>query len=144
MAEIDSRVPGRPPHLGHAQLLRAQQETLGAPRRSYGLPARVLFWLLDFLYGKKHTLSKFKVLELVARVPYRGVGRLIISRCEKAKAAEGFTRLELMATLSGQPLMSPRRSASTGRRRPRSRGRCSPMTLRPAPPRWGSRRSARA
>ena len=34
----------------------------------------------------------------------RGVGRLILSLCETAAAAEGFTHLELMATLSGQPL----------------------------------------
>ena len=34
----------------------------------------------------------------------RGVGRLVLSLCEKAAAAEGFTRLELMATLSGEPL----------------------------------------
>jgi GNAT superfamily N-acetyltransferase len=34
----------------------------------------------------------------------RGVGRLVLSLCEAAAAAEGFTRLELMATLSGLPL----------------------------------------
>lgn len=34
----------------------------------------------------------------------RGVGRLILSLCEAAAASEGFTTLELMATLSGQPL----------------------------------------
>ena len=34
----------------------------------------------------------------------RGVGRLILELCESAAAAEGFVRLELMATLSGQPL----------------------------------------
>jgi GNAT superfamily N-acetyltransferase len=34
----------------------------------------------------------------------RGVGRLILSLCEGAAAAEGFTRLELMSTLSGEPL----------------------------------------
>lgn len=34
----------------------------------------------------------------------RGVGRLVLSLCEKAAAAEGFGRLELMATLAGQPL----------------------------------------
>ncbi|MGA0604588.1 GNAT family N-acetyltransferase [Phenylobacterium sp. VNQ135] len=34
----------------------------------------------------------------------RGVGRLILRLCEDAARAEGFTRLELMATLSGQPL----------------------------------------
>ena len=31
----------------------------------------------------------------------RGVGRLILARCETAAAAEGFTRLELMATMAG-------------------------------------------
>jgi GNAT superfamily N-acetyltransferase len=34
----------------------------------------------------------------------RGVGRLILSLCEAAAAAEGFTRLELMSTLSGEAL----------------------------------------
>lgn len=34
----------------------------------------------------------------------RGVGRLVLARCEAAAAAEGFTRLELMATRSGRPL----------------------------------------
>ena len=34
----------------------------------------------------------------------RGVGRAILARCEAAAAAEGFTRLELMATMSGRPL----------------------------------------
>jgi len=34
----------------------------------------------------------------------RGVGRLILSLCESAAAAEGFTRLELVATLAGEPL----------------------------------------
>jgi GNAT superfamily N-acetyltransferase len=34
----------------------------------------------------------------------RGVGRLILSLCEAAAAAEGFTRLELMSTLSGESL----------------------------------------
>jgi len=34
----------------------------------------------------------------------RGVGRLVLSLCEAAAAAEGFTRLELVATLSGEPL----------------------------------------
>lgn len=34
----------------------------------------------------------------------RGVGRLILETCEHAAAAEGFTRLSLMSTLSGEPL----------------------------------------
>ncbi len=34
----------------------------------------------------------------------RGVGRLILRLCEAAAAAEGFARVQLMATLSGEPL----------------------------------------
>jgi GNAT superfamily N-acetyltransferase len=34
----------------------------------------------------------------------KGVGRFIISLCEEAAKAEGFTRMELVATLSGEPL----------------------------------------
>ena len=34
----------------------------------------------------------------------KGVGRLIIELCEAAARAEGFTRMELVATLSGEPL----------------------------------------
>ncbi len=34
----------------------------------------------------------------------RGVGRLVLALCEAAAAAEGFARVQLMATLSGEPL----------------------------------------
>jgi GNAT superfamily N-acetyltransferase len=34
----------------------------------------------------------------------RGVGRLILSLCEDAAHAEGFTSVELMATMAGEPL----------------------------------------
>jgi GNAT superfamily N-acetyltransferase len=34
----------------------------------------------------------------------QGVGRLILALCEEAARAEGFTRLELMATAAGEPL----------------------------------------
>lgn len=63
--------PGGPPKLEHEQLVAAQRETLSVARRSYGLPARGLFRALDIVYGKDRSLSKFKVLELVARVPYQ-------------------------------------------------------------------------
>ena len=34
----------------------------------------------------------------------RGVGRLILTLCEKAAKSEGFQKVELMSTLAGEPL----------------------------------------
>jgi len=34
----------------------------------------------------------------------RGVGRLILDRCEAAARAEGFTAVQLAATMGGEPL----------------------------------------
>jgi len=39
------------------------------------LLARVLFGGMDLVYGRRRTLSKFKVLELIARVPYQAGSR---------------------------------------------------------------------
>jgi ubiquinol oxidase len=52
--------------------LRLEEEaTLSAPRLRYGILARGLFGTLDLFYGRRRTLSKFKVLEVIARVPYQ-------------------------------------------------------------------------
>jgi len=48
-----------------------QEKTLVSPRMRYGLLARLLFVGMDLLYGRRKTLSKFKVLEVIARVPYQ-------------------------------------------------------------------------
>lgn len=37
----------------------------------YGILARILFITMDLVYGRKKTFSKFKALELLARVPYQ-------------------------------------------------------------------------
>ncbi|MFT5287671.1 MAG: ubiquinol oxidase [Planctomycetota bacterium] len=52
-------------------LAAEQAKTLQAPRLRYGLLGHALFFSMDLVYGRKRTLSKFKVLEIVARVPYQ-------------------------------------------------------------------------
>jgi len=69
------------------------------------------------LYGGNHTpgrdsqlldpsVDPARVRAMYTNPAYarRGVGRLILSLCEAAAAAEGFRTLELMSTLSGEPL----------------------------------------
>jgi hypothetical protein len=53
------------------ELRKEQAATLASPRRRYGFLARVLFRFMDLVYGKGRNLSKFKVLEVIARVPYQ-------------------------------------------------------------------------
>jgi ubiquinol oxidase len=75
----DDRAPHPPPRAAggtcatstHAALLAEQERTLASPRRRYSLGARVLFVGMDVLYGRRRSLEKFVVLELVARVPYQ-------------------------------------------------------------------------
>ena len=57
--------------LGHHALAVVQRESAASPRRSYSLSARALFTMMDLVYGTPRTLAKFRVLELVARVPYQ-------------------------------------------------------------------------
>ena len=57
--------------LSSEQLKEEQEKTLASPRLRYGLLVRPLFIVMDLLYGRKRTLSKFKVLEIIARVPYQ-------------------------------------------------------------------------
>src|SRR5688572_29382459 len=81
--------------------LRAEQQvTLATRRRPYGIPARVLFLAMDTLYGKKRSLEKFKVLEIVSRVPYQSwevVSYIAITHMypDKGFAREMFDRVKL-------------------------------------------------
>ncbi|GEL22491.1 hypothetical protein PSU4_14450 [Pseudonocardia sulfidoxydans NBRC 16205] len=61
----------RTPRLGRRALRREQDATLLAPRRRYSLVARMLFATMDLLYGRRRTMEKFQVLEIVARIPYQ-------------------------------------------------------------------------
>src|SRR5258708_32854071 len=92
MSDPQVRSLSSPPHLDHEALARAQRETLNTPRRPYGLAARVLFRLLDILYGRKPTLSKFKVLELVARVSYQSWERVAYTPITHIAQRTGLAR----------------------------------------------------
>ena len=71
-AAIGGRAPfGAMDRLDATELAEAQRETLATPRRRASLSAKALFAVMDRLYGPERTLAKFRVLELVARVPYQ-------------------------------------------------------------------------
>jgi ubiquinol oxidase len=66
----------RPPfgpmeRLSPERLVEEQRATLASPRRRYALASKALFAVMDAVYGEPRTLEKFRVLELVARVPYQ-------------------------------------------------------------------------
>jgi hypothetical protein len=76
LGPISSAIGGRPPfgpmeRLDHERLVEEQQVSLASARRPYSRSARLLFMIMDLVYGKVRTLEKFRVLELVARVPYQ-------------------------------------------------------------------------
>lgn len=57
-------------HPEGVDLPREQQATLERPRMRYTMPARIFFWLMDFIYGKELVLPKIKLIEILARIPY--------------------------------------------------------------------------
>lgn len=52
-------------------LKREQLATLARPPRPYGVVSRVLFLGMDAFYGKKLSLGKMRLLEILARIPYQ-------------------------------------------------------------------------
>lgn len=66
MSELDVM-----PKLSHEELVNEQIKTLETKRRHYGIAARALFAAMDLFYGKRRDFSKFRVLELIARMPYQ-------------------------------------------------------------------------
>lgn len=73
--------------------LKAEQaRTLSEPRRPYGLLARALFGGMDLVYGRKRTLSKFTVLEVIARVPYQAWEHVAYIAMTHTYRKPGFAR----------------------------------------------------
>lgn len=78
--------------LDHEPLVAEQQESLRSPRRKAGWSARLLFLLMDVVYGKARTLEKFRVLELVARVPYQAWENVAYVAVTHTARQPGFAR----------------------------------------------------
>jgi hypothetical protein len=75
-ADFSAAAPLGPPKLTAARLRQAQSDTLRAPRLRYDPASRLLFTVVDLLYGRRRSLVKFAMLELIARVPYQAWERV--------------------------------------------------------------------
>jgi len=74
------------------QLRIEQARTLAAPPIRYGLMAKVLFLIMDLFYGRAWNVSKFKVLEVIARVPYQAWEQVAYIAITHTYEREGFAR----------------------------------------------------
>jgi len=94
---VTAAVGERPPfgameRLSPQQLRDEQERTLASPRRRASLSARALFKVMDLLYGEERTLPKFRVLELVARVPYQAWENVAYVAVTHTSRQPGFAR----------------------------------------------------
>jgi ubiquinol oxidase len=94
---ISRAIGERPPfgpmeRLSREQLGREQETTLASPRRAYSISARMLFAIMDALYGRERSLEKFRVLELVARVPYQAWENVSYVAMTHTARQPGFAR----------------------------------------------------
>ncbi len=94
---VSKAVAHQPPfgpieRLDHERLSAVQQTSLASPRRHYSLSARLLFWIMDALYGTPRAWHKFRVLELVARVPYQAWENVAYVAVTHTASEPGFAR----------------------------------------------------
>ncbi|MBN4053170.1 hypothetical protein JYT92_00300 [bacterium AH-315-L15] len=78
--------------LNSEQLRQEQENTLSSPQLRYGLLAGFLFVVMDLFYGRKRSLSKFKVLEVIARVPYQAWEHVAYIAITHTSRKHGFAR----------------------------------------------------
>ena len=69
-----------------------QEKTLASPRLAYGFLSTILFLGMDLFYGRNRTLSKFKVLEVIARVPYQAWEHVAYVAMTHTYGEPGFAR----------------------------------------------------
>ena len=90
---ISERQPFGPMEQLIPDRLRSEQlATLATPRREASVSARALFAFMDVAYGKQRTLQKFRVLELVARVPYQAWENVAYVAVTHTASEPGFAR----------------------------------------------------
>jgi len=77
---------------GNIDLKAEQEKTLRTPRHRYSFLARVLFLTMDVFYGRRKSLSKFKVLEVIARVPYQSWEHVAYIAMTHTYSKPGFAR----------------------------------------------------
>lgn len=89
-------VRAAPPRLSRQDLRAAQRGTLNEPRARYGFVSRLLFGFINVVYGRGGSLLKFRVLELLARVPYqiweRAAYRAVTKRSRRTGVAQRIYR----------------------------------------------------
>jgi len=78
--------------LSPEQLRQEQAKTLTAPLVKYGVLAKFLFGVMDLLYGRARSWSKFKVLEVIARVPYQAWEHVAYIAITQTYEHEDFAR----------------------------------------------------
>src|SRR5690606_39104754 len=97
LGPISSAIGDRPPfgpmeRLDHDRLVVEQRSSLTSPRRRHSLSAKLLFRIMDAVYGRERTLEKFRVLELVARVPYLAWENVACVAMSHTPRQPGFAR----------------------------------------------------
>lgn len=75
-----------------ADLAEEQAATLSTERMKVGPGAKLLFTTMDLLYGRAGSLAKFRVLEVVARVPYIAWEQVSYVAITHTHSAPGFAR----------------------------------------------------
>lgn len=78
--------------LNPQQLRIEQDRTLAMPPQRYGLPALLVFRLIDSIYGRERTWQKFKVNEVTARMPYQAWEHVAYSAITHTHHREQYAR----------------------------------------------------